>query len=77
MFRAVHSSTADVEFSWCRFAVVFFGDAKTSQLLSSFSVVANKMRDNYIFGKVTDAAVIAHFGVEADSLVAFKTYDDK
>jgi len=62
------------------FAVVgfFSGDGKNSQLHSSFQVVASKMRDNYIFGKVTDPAIAKHFGLDSgEGLVAFKNYDDK
>jgi len=61
------------------FAVVGFfnGDGKNSQLHSSFQVVANKMRDSYVFGKVVDPAIAKHFGVDGEALVAFKTYDDK
>jgi len=61
------------------FAVVGFfnGDGKNSQLHSSFQVVAAKMRDAYVFGKVTDPAIGKEFGVDGDALIAFKTYDDK
>jgi hypothetical protein len=61
------------------FAVVGFfnGDGKNSQLHSSFQVVANKLRDSYVFGKVTDPSLAAAYGVDGEALVAFKTFDDK
>lgn len=61
------------------FAVVGFfnGDGKSSQLHSSFQVVASKQRDTYIFGKVTDPAIAKHYGIDGEALVAFKQFDDK
>jgi len=60
------------------FAVVGFFSSKDSQLHSSFLVVANKMRDSYVFGKVTDPAIAKHFGIEgSEGLIAFKNFDDK
>jgi len=62
------------------YAVVGFFDqakSKNSQLYSSFALLANRLRDSFIFAKVFDASVAAHFGVEPDALVAFKDFDDK
>jgi len=62
------------------FAVVGFFDqarSKTSQLQSSFALVANKLRDSFVFGKTFDASAAKHFGAEPDQLVAFKDFDDK
>jgi len=62
------------------FAVVgFFDRAKTSnsQLYSSFALLANRLRDSFVFAKVFDASVAKHFGAEPDAIVAFKKFDDK
>jgi len=70
--EAFVSSDPDVGYA----VVGFFPEAKTSQLSSSFAIVANKFREKYVFGKVTDVSVCKHYGVESDSIMAFKTYDD-
>jgi len=59
------------------YAVVGFFGAKATQLLSSFAIISNKLRDNYVFGKVTKPELAEKYGVKVDSLVAFKNYDDK
>jgi len=64
------------------FAVVGFFDSdkkaqSASPLHSSFAIVANKLRENYMFAKVYDANIAKHYGVDADTLVAFKQFDDK
>ena len=61
------------------FAVVgFFDQARsaTSQLYSAFAIAANRLRDSYVFGKVFDPEVAKHYGVEQDSIVAFKQFDE-
>lgn len=59
------------------YAVVGFFFSQTSSLQSSFAINANALRDNYRFGKVVNKPdVAAHFGIEKDSIVAFKQYDE-
>jgi len=58
--------------------VGFFDQARsaTSQLYSAFAIAANRLRDSYVFGKVFDPEVAKHYGVEQDSIVAFKQFDE-
>jgi len=51
--------------------------AKSSQLYSAFMVLANKLRDDVVFGVVSDTDIIKK-QVDADeAIVAYKSYDDK
>lgn len=63
-----------------QYAIVgFFNQEKqqNSQLYSAFTVLSNRMRDSFVFGKVYDAQVAEHFGVQQDALVAFKGFELK
>jgi protein disulfide-isomerase A1 len=58
-----------------QYAIVAFfpSEGKASQLSSSFSILANRMRDEFAFGRSTDAALAASQGVPAggEALVAY------
>jgi len=72
--EAFISSDPDIGFA----VVGFFPESKTSQLASSFALVASKSREKYIFGKVTDIELCRHYGVDGtDTMIAFKNFDDK
>jgi protein disulfide isomerase family A protein 3 len=58
------------------YAVVGFFTSKSSQLQSSFLLVSTKSRENYLFGKVTDAALAKEYGINDDGVIAFKSYDE-
>jgi len=53
--------------------VAFFVEGKPSQLQSSFSLLSNRLRDEFAFGRSTDAALAASQGVPAgkEALVAY------
>jgi len=59
--------------------VLGFFSAKTSQIKSAFILQANTLRDEYLFGQTSNPALFEKYGIEegSDSIVAFKTYDDK
>ena len=52
----------------------FAADDKTSN--TTFTEVAGKLRDNYLFGAVNDAAVAKEEGVSQPSIVLYKTFDE-
>jgi len=58
------------------YVVVGFFNSKQSQLQSSFLLISSKSRDNYVFGKVTDAQLAKEYGINDDGIVAFKSYDE-
>ena len=53
--------------------VGFFNDDKTSQLQSSFSMIANRMRDEFVFARTTDAELKAKYAVptNGEAIIAF------
>jgi len=60
------------------FAIVgFFPSPKASQLSSSFVINANKLRDTFIFGKVSNPEVAKLYGIDGEGVIAFKDYDEK
>jgi len=60
------------------YAVVgFFSGGKQTQLHSAFLLVASKLRDHYVFAKVTNDDTAKEFGVTGEALVAFKEFDEK
>ncbi len=48
-----------------------FNADKTSQLQSSFNINANKMRDEFVFGKTSSDELKKALGVEGEAIVAF------
>lgn len=59
-----------------QFAVVGFFENQKSQLYSSFSMISNRLRDTYIFGKVFDPALAAEYKVTGEALVAIQKFDN-
>ncbi len=55
--------------------VAYFGaDDKTSN--TTFSEVADSLRDDYLFGATSDAALAEAEGVKQPSIVLYKTFDE-
>ena len=55
--------------------VAYFGaDDKTSN--TTFSEVAETMRDDYLFGATNDASLAEAEGVKQPSIVLYKTFDE-
>ena len=55
--------------------VAYFGaDDKTSN--TTFSEVAEGLRDDYLFGATSDAALAKSEGVKQPSIVLYKTFDE-
>ncbi|KAF2007733.1 disulfide-isomeras-like protein [Amniculicola lignicola CBS 123094] len=52
----------------------FAADDKASN--ETYSAVAEKLRDNYLFGAINDAAVAEAEGVQQPSIVLYKTFDE-
>lgn len=50
-------------------------DDKTAN--TTFAEVANALRDDYLFGATSDAALIEAAGVKAPAIVLYKTFDDR
>ena len=53
--------------------MAFFNEGKASQLQSSFGMLANRMRDEFLFARSTSPALKAQYGVAegAEAIVAF------
>lgn len=52
----------------------FAADDTTSN--TSYSEVANKLRDDYLFGATNDAALAKAEGVKQPAIVLYKTFDE-
>jgi len=55
----------------------FDATGKPSQLHAAFLLVSSKMRDDFVFGIVTDKEFATKAGIEGEGIVAFKDYDDR
>jgi len=58
-------------------AVVFFNEAVGGDKFEAFEEVAKKMRGEYAFAVVTDAAVVSAEGASNGQAVMFRTFDEK
>jgi protein disulfide-isomerase A1 len=52
----------------------FAADDKASN--ETYTAVANTLRDNYLFGAISDAAIAKEDGVTQPSIVLYKTFDE-
>jgi protein disulfide-isomerase A1 len=59
-----------------KIVMIAFHDAKDTDSNKTFTTVANKLRDNYLFGATSDAALAKVAGVKQPAIVLFKTFDD-
>lgn len=57
-------------------AVVAYFDATDKSSNETFSQVADKLRDDYPFGAISDAAVAEAEGVKAPAIVLYKDFDE-
>ncbi|KAG6868519.1 hypothetical protein C0993_001620 [Termitomyces sp. T159_Od127] len=58
------------------FVVVAYLPSSTSDPAPEFSAVAEKHRDDYLFGLTTDEAAAKAAGVSAPAVVVYRTYDE-
>jgi len=59
-----------------KYAVVLFHSDKPSQISSSFSLLSARLRDEYVFGKSSNAELKQKYGITGgDTLVAFRGDD--
>ncbi|GAO50371.1 hypothetical protein G7K_4498-t1 [Saitoella complicata NRRL Y-17804] len=56
--------------------VVAFFDAKDTESNSTFSAVANKQRDDFLFGATTDKKLAKKAGVKVPGVAVYKKFDD-
>jgi len=56
--------------------VVAYFDKDDKSSNETFSTVAQELRDDYLFGAVSDAAVIKAEGVKTPSIVLYKSFDE-
>ena len=76
---AVSVLTADTieEFKTAdKVVLVAFFDATDKTSNATFSEVAESMRDDYLFGATSDAAVAKAEGIKAPGLVLYKAFDE-
>ncbi|KAG6890343.1 hypothetical protein C0992_002168 [Termitomyces sp. T32_za158] len=59
-----------------KFVVVAYLPTSTSSPASEFSAVAEKHRDDYLFGSTTDKEAAKAAGVTAPAVVVYRTYDE-
>lgn len=59
-----------------RIVAVAFIDSSDSSHLTQISDVANKLRDDYLFGVSHDASVAEQAGVQAPALVLYRQFDE-
>jgi protein disulfide-isomerase A1 len=55
--------------------VGFFGGADSAEY-KTLAAVADKLRDEFVFGATVDADVISKYGVKAPALIVFKKFDE-
>ena len=70
-------ATLDKFVEAAKVAVVGFFDDKESEEAEVFTKVANKLRDDFVFGLVTDESLAKKNGVAQPSIVLFKKFDEK
>ncbi|CBQ71186.1 probable proteine disulfate isomerase [Sporisorium reilianum SRZ2] len=76
---ALSTVTADnfAEFkSKDRVVAIAYLDASDDTNLAAVNAVANSLRDNYLFGVVTDASVTKQAGVSAPAFVVYRQFDE-
>lgn len=56
--------------------LVAYIDAEDTESVASYSQVAEALRDSYLFGSTTDAALAKAAGVKAPAIVLYKTFDE-
>ncbi|PUU77075.1 thioredoxin-like domain-domain-containing protein [Tuber borchii] len=59
-----------------KIVVVAYLSADDSENSATFTAVADKLRDNYLFGTTTDSALAEADGVKAPAIVLYKTFDE-
>lgn len=59
-----------------KFVAIAYLPSSTSEPAPEFSAVAEKHRDDYLFGLVTDEEVIKAAGVEAPAVVVYRKFDE-
>lgn len=56
--------------------LVAYFDAKDTKSNTSFAAVADSLRDSYLFGATSDAALAKAEGVTQPSIVLYKSFDE-
>jgi protein disulfide-isomerase A1 len=56
--------------------LVAYFDADDTASNTTFTTVANTLRDSYLFGAINDASVAKAEGVKQPSIVLYKTFDE-
>ncbi|KAF8914643.1 protein disulfide isomerase [Mucidula mucida] len=76
---AVSTVTADSfdEFSTAdKVVIIAYVSSASDALATEFATAAEKHRDDYLFGQVTDEALIAAKGVSAPTIVVYRSFDE-
>lgn len=56
--------------------VVAYSDGADTEAVEAFAKAAGALRENFMFGSVSDGAVAKEEGVKAPSIVLYKTFDE-
>lgn len=60
-----------------RVVVIAYIDAKDQSSNQTFTSVANNLRDNFIFGATSDAALAKAAGVKQPAIALYKSFDEE